>query len=513
MATRQNLCTNPSFETGTSGWSGISAPALVRVTDQSPPAGGACLRVATDGSSSSEGVRVATSAVTSEDVVTASAYVKAPAGTSMRLRLGDGIGTTTRAFKGTGLWQRLSVTRILAPSPSFAELAVILNGSASITYYVDGCLIERAPLLGSYFDGDHPDADWDGAAHASTSTYTDPVTPVPATGAATELTASSATLNGTVDPNGSETAYWFEYGETTAYGAAVPASEDGDAGSGADMVAVDESVFGLAPATTYHYRLVASSAQGTVVGEDAAFTTLGAAFTGTFDTGDTSEWDAVQAIPGRLTVVTSPKQQGTHAGRFEVRGGDVEPQTGAQRCEVISGLLYHDGDERYFRILARVDSWDEDAWGLIWQLHDNSTGGPPVALFIEGDELKLQDGAGSPVYWRNQEIDPFDWFEVVVRVVFSNTGGLIEVWLDGVKQTLVGGVQTRTGLDTLGIAPCYDKLGVYRSSTADATAVVYHDAYQVSEQFFSSPPSGPKVSELTGTVSDQPDTIDDYLTA
>ncbi len=441
--TRQNLCTNPSLETNGASWSGLSSPTTAVVSEQSPPVGTDCLRVITDGSASFEGVYTATSVVTSSDVVTGSVYVKAPNGAAMRLRLEESNGMTIQTFTGTGAWQRVSVTRTLARSPVYAQLSVILNGSASITYYVDGCLLEKSATMGSYFDGDSPDTRWDGTAHASTSTLTS-TAPVATTGSASEVTASSAMLAGSVDPNGAATAYSFEYGETISYGTSVPARQDGDAGSGGTPVAVDEDISGLDAATTYHYRLVASNREGTDSGDDETFATLPSEFTGNFDTGDTSEWDSIQAISERLTVVTSPKAQGTHAGRFEVQAGDREPQTGSQRCEVVSGLLFHEGDERYFRILARVDAWDTDAWGLIWQLHDESRGSPPVALFIEADELRLQNGTGRPVYWSGQRIATETWFEVVVRVVFSTREGIIEVWLNGRKQTLVGEVETLT---------------------------------------------------------------------
>ena len=42
----------------------------------------------------------------------------------------------------------------------------------------------------------------------------------------------SATLGAEVDPQGSATTYWFEYGTDTSYGTVLPASEDGEAGSG-----------------------------------------------------------------------------------------------------------------------------------------------------------------------------------------------------------------------------------------------------------------------------------------
>ena len=45
------------------------------------------------------------------------------------------------------------------------------------------------------------------------------------------------------------------------------------AGSGSANVAVARAVTGLAPATTYHYRLVARSSGGTTYGADGLFTT------------------------------------------------------------------------------------------------------------------------------------------------------------------------------------------------------------------------------------------------
>ena len=485
--TRHNLCTNPSFETNESSWFGLSAPTTAIVREQSPPVASKCLRVITDRSASFEGVYTATTAVTSGDVVTGSAWVKAPNGAAMRLRLEENNGTTIQTFTGTGAWERISVTRTLASSPVYAQLSVILNGSQAITYYVDGCLLEKSSTMGSYFDGESPDARWDGTANASTSTLTS-TAPGATTGSASALTASSARLDGWVDPNSEATTYWFEYGTTASYGANAPTRQDGDAGSGGTSVAVGENLSGLAPATTYHYRLVASNREGSSPGSDETFRTLAATFAGNFDAGDFSEWSETQALSERLTVVTSPKLQGTYAGRFEVRREDTEPRTGSRRCEVISGLVFFEGDERYFRILARVGAWDTSTWGLIWQAHDESSGSPPVALFLEDHELLLKNGAGEPLYWSGQRIEFETWFEVVLRVVFSTTRGVIEVWLNGRKQTLTGSVETLTGVNTLGTAPCYDKLGVYRSRESTTTAVVYHDDYRVTQEFFSSPP-------------------------
>ncbi|HEX2071008.1 MAG TPA: NHL repeat-containing protein [Thermoleophilaceae bacterium] len=101
---------------------------------------------------------------------------------------------------------------------------------------------------------------------------TDASTPTASTTGATQLGSTSATLTGLVNPNGSSTSYRFEYGPTTSYGKSAPIPA-GFAGSGGSAVAVSEPIDGLAPATTYHYRLVADSPAGTQAGADMTFTT------------------------------------------------------------------------------------------------------------------------------------------------------------------------------------------------------------------------------------------------
>jgi hypothetical protein len=93
--------------------------------------------------------------------------------------------------------------------------------------------------------------------------------PAATTGAASAVTATTATLNGTVFANKESTTYRFEYGTTTAYGSQSPAgTSDGNADK-----AVSADITGLAPSTTYHFRLVATNASGTSTGADAQLTT------------------------------------------------------------------------------------------------------------------------------------------------------------------------------------------------------------------------------------------------
>lgn len=95
-------------------------------------------------------------------------------------------------------------------------------------------------------------------------------TPGASTGATSNVTASSARLHGSVDPNGQATTWSFEYGTTRTYGSRTP---DVSAGAGAAARRVTADISGLAPNTTYHYRLVAGNASGVVSGADRAFKT------------------------------------------------------------------------------------------------------------------------------------------------------------------------------------------------------------------------------------------------
>ena len=94
---------------------------------------------------------------------------------------------------------------------------------------------------------------------------------------ATEVTATSATLNARLNPLGNDTHYYFQYGTSPSYGASVPAPPGADIGSGeANQSASPLHLQNLAPGVTYHYRVVAESMLGTVDAADATITPQGA---------------------------------------------------------------------------------------------------------------------------------------------------------------------------------------------------------------------------------------------
>jgi hypothetical protein len=102
--------------------------------------------------------------------------------------------------------------------------------------------------------------------------------PVTTTLAATSITGVSATLNGTVNPNGLATTYYFQYGLNTTYGTNTSVLS---AGSGTGNVSVNGAISGLTSGIPIHYRLVATNSDGTSYGQNMVFTPGGALLTTT----------------------------------------------------------------------------------------------------------------------------------------------------------------------------------------------------------------------------------------
>ena len=92
--------------------------------------------------------------------------------------------------------------------------------------------------------------------------------------AATDVERTTATLNARVNPRGSQTTYWFEYGTDANFGSITSFQS---AGSGTALIGVSASLSGLSPATKYFFRVNAQNQFGTVNGPTQNFTTKGPA--------------------------------------------------------------------------------------------------------------------------------------------------------------------------------------------------------------------------------------------
>ena len=115
-----------------------------------------------------------------------------------------------------------------------------------------------------------------GTSFGSVLTFTTTTPPTVATLAATPVTATTATLNATVNPNGFTTTGWFRYSTTNpvacdqVFGTATPTQS---LGSGSSATSLAQALTSLSPATTYYFCAIATSSIGTTLGAVLSFTT------------------------------------------------------------------------------------------------------------------------------------------------------------------------------------------------------------------------------------------------
>lgn len=129
-----------------------------------------------------------------------------------------------------------------------------MRGLIAIIAIAGGCAVQAALPAGS-----------------EAATKPRPKPPVATTLGASSVSYTAATLNARIDARGVETSFYFQYGTTTAYGAQTAPAP---AGAGSHAMKVSQTITsGLSPDITYHYRVVAVSANGSSVGRDRTFKT------------------------------------------------------------------------------------------------------------------------------------------------------------------------------------------------------------------------------------------------
>jgi hypothetical protein len=94
------------------------------------------------------------------------------------------------------------------------------------------------------------------------------------TGNAAEVTNTTAAVIGAIDPNGQDTTYAFQYGTTIQYSGQTAVHS---VGPPITYKTVTAQLTGLRPGTTYHFRVIAANASGTMAGSDVTFKTGGLA--------------------------------------------------------------------------------------------------------------------------------------------------------------------------------------------------------------------------------------------
>jgi hypothetical protein len=155
-----------------------------------------------------------------------------------------------------------------------------------------------------------------GASASASEGVTLAVSPRATTSSPTGVTATRATLTGSVTPGTAGTTYRFEYGTTTAYG---KSSGSGSLTASASASPVSLSVTGLSPNATYHFRLVATSSAGEGEGNDMTFKTP-------------------RAAPKRISDSVKPRSD--HTAPFKYRlGGSIALPAGVSPASACKGTV------------------------------------------------------------------------------------------------------------------------------------------------------------------------------
>jgi hypothetical protein len=164
-----------------------------------------------------------------------------------------------------------------------------------------------------------------GTAHGPDQTFTTLPPVLIDSESVVNVASSSATLEAQINPLGSSSTYRFEYGTSTSYGTSAPVP-DASVGSGTGDVEVGQHLQGLQPATTYHYRVVAQNALGTVEGEDRTFTTEAAV--SKFELPDGRAWEMVSP-PNKQGAKLDAQGDGGSSIQASANGNAIAYEAGA----------------------------------------------------------------------------------------------------------------------------------------------------------------------------------------
>ncbi len=262
--------------------------------------------------------------------------------------------------------------------------------------------------------------------------------PVVSTGGSSGISTSTATVSGTADPENSPTTYYFEYGTSTTYGSKMPGTGAG-LGYGGSSTPVSQSLNGLSEGTTYHYRLVATSPEGTTAGEDKTFETTAvgpeAAALGAMPTTDPFNGAAtsISNFAGSWTALpwatgTSPKGEDRFGGWGPVDAfsningaiyGPVVTDLGSGNAVAATMTGSPQIAERYFALWLDVPGSSGTRNGYQLKFYDAATNKYTVSLvkwssgtatvlaettnygFVNGNSLALIDKGSTVSAWVN----------------------------------------------------------------------------------------------------------------
>lgn len=225
-------------------------------------------------------------------------------------------------------------------------------------------------------------------------------------------------------------------------------------------------------------------------------------WTGNYETGDLSQWSRVQAVPGDISIVTSPVREGSYAAKFVVNAGDVPLATGGERSEVEASQSQtggYDGSEEWYgwstMFPTDFNPTPATTWNYFLQLHDSANNGCGPNVVYQVDEskapavLRLRVRGGSVSLstctaqndksWYPVTLSLNHWYDFVLHIKWSANPsvGFVEGWIDGslvIPKTYLATLYSGDGV--------YLKEGFYRAPSP-LVSTVYQDAMRVGSSY------------------------------
>ena len=181
-------------------------------------------------------------------------------------------------------------------------------------------------------------------------------------------------------------------------------------------------------------------------------------WSGGFDSGDLSQYDAVQrAAPDRIAVVRSPRREGSFAVRLTAEDDDLVVSENP-RAQLMTTVLHRPGQEQYvgwstyfpddFPVLS-----GDDPFFVFFQFHGSPYDGSPPLGFGVGPDGQLELTRSERYDYDRVWAAPLSkgrWIDFVVHVKWSkDEDGFVELWLDGRRQTFSVNGQQRLTMQTV----------------------------------------------------------------
>ncbi len=242
---------------------------------------------------------------------------------------------------------------------------------------------------------------------------------------------------------------------------------------------------------------------------------------GDYETGNTSQWHGCQRSGSwSINVQSSFVREGNYAARYELRDGDT-PIDANERSECQRSTGEVEGSDRWYSWSTYLDPSfpvsNGSGWATFTQWHTTGPSSPPVGFFLEGGKIVLKLQRQSVPGTFIGTINPWGidlasnrgkWLDFAMHIKWSGSDsvGSIELWLNGVKQTmnwpLGGSASTYGGLGTSVLRArtlvpgygAYFKHGYYRAVGLSGTAIIYQDGFRVTDGKGSGPYPAPEGS-------------------